>query len=64
VQVSNVARDSRAWNNGLRPGDIIIGSSSGEFGDLPAFRASFERKPAQLLLDVLRGRRVTRGLMQ
>ena len=64
VQVSNVARDSRAWNNGLRPGDVIVGSSSGEFGDLPGFRASFERKPAQLVLDVLRGRRVARALMQ
>ena len=38
--------------------------SSGEFGDLPGFRASFERKPAQLVLDVLRGRRVARALMQ
>lgn len=64
VQVGNVVRDSRAWNNGLRPGDIIVGSSSGEFGDLPGFRASFERKPAQLVVDVLRGRRVVRALMQ
>ncbi|HEV7269394.1 Do family serine endopeptidase [Pseudoxanthomonas sp.] len=64
VQVGNVVRDSRAWNNGLRPGDIIVGSSSGEFGDLPGFRASFERKPAQLVVDVLRGRRVARALMQ
>lgn len=64
VQVGNVARDSRAWNNGLRPGDIIVGSSSGEFGDLPGFRASFERKPAQLVLNVMRGRSIARALMQ
>ncbi len=64
VQVGNVARDSRAWDNGLRPGDIIVGSSSGAFGDLPGFRASFERKPPQLVLDVLRGGRVARALMQ
>ena len=64
VQVGNVARDSRAWNSGLRPGDIIVASSSGEFGDLPGFRASFERKPAQLVLNILRGRGTGRLLMQ
>ncbi len=64
VQISNVARDSRAWNNGLRPGDIIVGSSSGPFGDLPGFRASFERKPAQLVVNILRGRGTGRLLMQ
>lgn len=64
VQVGNVVRDSRAWNSGLRPGDIIVGSSSGEFGDLPGFRASFERKPAQLVVQILRGRGTGRLLMQ
>ena len=64
VQVGNVVRDSRAWNSGLRPGDIIVASSSGEFGDLPGFRASFERKPAQLVLNILRGRGTGRLLMQ
>ena len=64
VQVGNVARDSRAWNSGLRPGDIIVASSSGELGDLPGFRASFERKPAQLVLNILRGRGTGRLLMQ
>lgn len=55
VQVGAVERGSRAWNNGLRQGDIVFASSSGDFGDLPAFRASFERKPEQLVLGVLRG---------
>ena len=50
--------------HGLRPGDIIVASSSGEFGDLPGFRASFERKPAQLVLNILRGRGTGRLLMQ
>ena len=55
VQVGAVERGSRAWNSGLRGGDIVYQGSSGEFGDLPGFRASFERKPAQLVLGVLRG---------
>ncbi|WP_142126283.1 Do family serine endopeptidase [Pseudoxanthomonas sp. 3HH-4] len=64
VQVSNVVRNSRAWNSGLRPGDIIVAGSSGEFGDLPSFRASFERKPEQLVLQILRGRGTGRLLMR
>ncbi|HSX63176.1 MAG TPA: heat-shock protein, partial [Pseudoxanthomonas sp.] len=64
VQVSNVTRNSRAWNSGLRPGDIIVAGSSGEFGDLPSFRASFERKPQQLVLRILRGGRAADVLMQ
>jgi len=47
----------------LQP-DIIVASGSGEFGDLPGFRASFERKPAQLVLNILRGRGTGRLLMQ
>ncbi len=64
VQASNVARNSRAWNSGLRPGDIIVGASSGEFGDLASFRASFERKPEQLVLGIRRGNGGGRLLMQ
>ena len=55
VQVGAVERGSRAWNSGLRQGDVVFASSSGDFGDLPAFRASFEQKPRQLVLGVLRG---------
>lgn len=55
VQVGAVERGSRAWNNGLRSGDIVYQGSSGDFGDLPGFRASFEKKPQQLVLGVLRG---------
>lgn len=55
VQLGTVERGSRAWNNGLRQGDIVFASSSGDFGDLPAFRASFEQKPQRLVLGVLRG---------
>ncbi|MGX5728983.1 Do family serine endopeptidase [Pseudoxanthomonas beigongshangi] len=55
VQLGNVARGSRAWNNGLRPNDVIVGGTNGEFSDLAGFRASFERKPQQLVFQVLRG---------
>jgi serine protease DegQ len=55
LQVGTVTRGSRAWNNGLRPNDIVVEGSNGEFADLPSFRASFEKKPAQLVLRVLRG---------
>ena len=56
LQVSNVARNSRAWTSGLRPNDIVVAGSNGDFGDLAAFRASFERKPQQLVLRIMRGR--------
>jgi Do/DeqQ family serine protease len=56
LQVSNVARNSRAWTSGLRPNDIVVAGSNGDFGDLAGFRASFERKPPQLVLRVMRGR--------
>lgn len=64
LQVSNVARNSRAWTSGLRPNDIVIAGSNGEFGDLAGFRASFERKPQQLVLRVMRGGSAGNVLMQ
>ncbi len=56
LQVGNVTRNSRAWNSGLRQNDLIVAGSSGQFSDLAGFRASFERKPEQLVLQVMRGR--------
>ncbi|MFT3761374.1 MAG: Do family serine endopeptidase [Pseudoxanthomonas sp.] len=58
VQVDKVANGSRAAQNGLRPGDLVIAASSGDFGDLAGFRASFAKKPQQLVLRVLRGGRI------
>jgi S1-C subfamily serine protease len=55
VLVEDVARGSRAAQNRLQPGDIVVAASSGEFTDLAGFRASFERKPAQLVLSIRRG---------
>ncbi len=56
VLVDEVARGSRAAQNQLRKGDVVLAASSGEFSDLTGFRASFERPTEQLVLRVLRGR--------
>ena len=56
VVVEDVARGSRAAQNGLRKDDVILASSSGEFVDLGGFRAAFSEAPARLVLRVLRGR--------
>ena len=55
VLVKDVARGSRAAQNRLQPGDVILGASTGQFNDLAGFRASFEKKPAQLVVQVRRG---------
>ena len=55
VLVESVARGSRAAQNGLRPGDVVLASSTGAFDDLAAFRAGFTRQPADLALRILRG---------
>ncbi|QIL21619.1 Do family serine endopeptidase [Thermomonas sp. HDW16] len=56
VLVEDVARGSRAAQNQLQKGDVILAASSGEFTDLGGFRASFASEPQQLVLRVLRGR--------
>ena len=56
VLVEDVARGSRAAQNQLRKGDVILAASSGEFSDITGFRASFTRPTEQLVLRVLRGR--------
>ena len=56
VLVSDVARGSRAASNGLAVGDVVLAASSGEFADLAAFRANFDKQAQrQLVLRVLRG---------
>ncbi|WP_045726831.1 Do family serine endopeptidase [Xanthomonas sp. GPE 39] len=55
VLIGNVARGSRAAQNGLASGDIVVAASAGEFADLASYRANFARKPAQLVLRVVRG---------
>ncbi|MCC8362845.1 Do family serine endopeptidase [Lysobacter sp. A6] len=55
VLVSNVARGSRAAQNGLKKDDVVLAATSGEFSDLGGFRASFAQAPQRLVLRVLRG---------
>ncbi|MCC7097458.1 MAG: trypsin-like peptidase domain-containing protein [Thermomonas sp.] len=55
VLVESVARGSRAAQNNLQGGDVVLAASSGKFNDLSGFRASFATPPQQLVLRVLRG---------
>ena len=56
VLVEGVARGSRAAQNRLQKGDVVLAASTGEFSDLTGFRASFAQPAEQLVLRVLRGR--------
>ena len=56
VLVTEVAKGSRAAQSGLRANDVILRASSGQFSDLTSFRASFDRPPEQLVLQIVRGR--------
>ncbi|WP_460831703.1 Do family serine endopeptidase [Lysobacter humi (ex Lee et al. 2017)] len=58
VLVESVARGSRAAQNGLAAGDVIVAGSTGQFTDLPSFRTGFTPQPADLILRVLRGNRM------
>ena len=59
VQVTAVAAGSRAARAGLRADDVILQSTSGAFGDLSSFRATFRQPPAQLAFRIWRdGNRV------
>ena len=64
VLVDDVARGSRAAQNRLQKGDVVLAASNGSFNDLAGFRASFERPADQLVLRVLRGRISAPLLMQ
>ena len=55
VLVESVASGSRAARNQLQKGDVIVAASTGDFDDLPGFRASFTRTPSELALRVWRG---------
>jgi serine protease DegQ len=55
VRIDKVARGSRAERNGLREDDVVIAATSGDFADLPSFRASLSKQPPQLVLRVRRG---------
>ncbi len=56
VLVADVQAGSRAAAAGLRPGDVVLATSGGDFSDLTGFRAATGKRPQPLLLRVLRGR--------
>lgn len=58
VLVESVARGSRAEQNGLRAGDVVVASTAGGVADLASFRAGFAPAPANLAFQVMRGGRV------
>ncbi|KAF1717091.1 heat-shock protein [Pseudoxanthomonas yeongjuensis] len=64
VLVKDVGRGSRAAQNRLQPGDIVLEATTGEFDDLSGFQASFARKPEQLVLAIRRGNGVGNFLMR
>ncbi|GGZ66439.1 heat-shock protein [Lysobacter xinjiangensis] len=55
VLVESVARGSRAAQNRLQPGDVILASNAGAFSDLASFRAGFTQQPADLIFRIMRG---------
>lgn len=57
VLVEKVQRGSRAQQNYLQPGDVVLAASTGDFQDLTGFRASLARTPDALVLQLLRNGR-------
>ena len=62
VLVKEVARGSRAAQNRLQPGDVVLEATTGKFDDLAGFQASFASKPEVLVLQIMRGN--ARGNLQ
>ncbi len=55
--VTEVERDSNAWNQGLRPGDIIVEVNRRSVGDLREFRQNLKLNSREILLRVYRSGR-------
>jgi serine protease DegQ len=56
VAVSKVVAGSRAAENGLKAGDLIIGVNRADLDGMGDFKKLLATKPRQLLLSVVRGR--------
>jgi Do/DeqQ family serine protease len=56
VRVDRVVGGSRAQDNGLKPGDLIVGVNQVDVSDLNDLRGLLARSPRQVLLSVVRGR--------
>ena len=55
VRVDRVAGGSRAQDNGLKPGDLIVGVDQVDVASLNDLRVLLARYPRQVLLSVVRG---------
>ncbi len=64
VLVEKVEPGSRAYDNGLREGDLILGANSGQFRDLAGFRDTLSDNPPQLVLAISRRGRMYEAMMQ
>jgi S1-C subfamily serine protease len=56
VRVDRVVGGSRAQDNGLKPGDLIVGVNQVDVSNLRDLRGLLARSPRQVLLSVVRGR--------
>ena len=64
VLVLEVDEGSRAFANGLRSGDLVIGINRREVSDLAALERALSSRPAQLLLTLVRGQRSYFAVME
>jgi len=64
VLVEKVEPGSRAHQNGLREGDLIVAANSGQFRDLAGFRDSLAGRPSDLVLRLSRGGRIADVIMR
>jgi len=55
VAVVNVRRDSRAWNSGIRRGDIITSINRQSVRDMASFKLVLKNRQGTLLLNIRRG---------
>jgi S1-C subfamily serine protease len=56
VRVDRIVGGSRAQDNGLKPGDLIVGVNQVDVSNLNDLRGLLARSPRQVLLSVVRGR--------
>ena len=64
VLVETVAPGSRAFQSGLRDGDLILAANSGQFRDLAGFRDSLADRPSDLVLRISRRGRINDLIMR
>ncbi|MDR6993256.1 Do family serine endopeptidase [Luteimonas sp. 3794] len=64
VLVEKVEPGSRAFQSGLRDGDLIFAANSGQFRDLAGFRDSLADRPSDLVLRISRRGRINDVIMR